>query len=195
MNRNLIYAGMSVVLAGLLGFSWAKGGGALSADDAKPNANEIAVVDMSKVFAGHRGLMAKNEEFKRDAERAQESIRTMAETAKQLQDELKMHKPGSAEHARIQKELQGKAADYKKFQEEMQRKLAEEQAANYLSTYQIVVEEIQRIAEMRGLKLVVNFSSEVIDQTDPKKAVQFMSRQVLYQNGLDITDDVLQAVN
>ncbi|HLJ09650.1 MAG TPA: hypothetical protein VKU82_00600, partial [Planctomycetaceae bacterium] len=104
MNKNMIYAGMSVVLAGLLGFSWAKGGAGLSADDGKPNANEIAVVDMSKVFAGHRGLMAKNEEFKRDAERAQESLRTMAETAKQLQDELKMHKPGSAEHARIQKE-------------------------------------------------------------------------------------------
>src|SRR5262245_30887345 len=42
MDRNTIYAGVSVVLAGLLGFTWAQGRGALSADEPKPVAGEIA---------------------------------------------------------------------------------------------------------------------------------------------------------
>ena len=42
---------------------------------------------------------------------------------------------------------------------------------------------------------MLNYSSEPIDAKDLSKTMQVLSRQVLFQSGLDITDDVLQAVN
>lgn len=195
MDRNMIYAGVSVALAGLLGFTWAQGRGALHADEPKSVAGEIAVVDMSKIFNAHKGLLARMEEVNRDGQRAKEEAKAIYDAARQLQDELKVHKPGSAEHNRIQKEIVEKGQEMKKLQEETQKRLSQEQAHVYLTTYQSVTEEVQRIAEARGFKLVLNFSSEAVDAKDLNKTMQILSRQVLYQSGLDITDDVLQAVN
>ena len=211
MDRNTIYAGVSVVLAGLLGFTWAQGRSALSADEPKSVGGEIAVVDIARVFKGHKRFLARGEEFKREMERAGEDAKTMLDAARQLQEELKRHKPGSAEHGRIQKELQEKAVDLKKFQDDLQKHMIHEQQQISLATYQSIVDEVQRIAESRGFKLVLNFSSEPIDakednaglqdktmqmiQAQAMQTNQVLSRQVLYQNGLDITDDVLQAVN
>jgi Skp family chaperone for outer membrane proteins len=195
MDRNTIYAGVSVVLAGLLGFTWAQGRGALSADEPKPVVGEIAVVDMSKVFNAHKRLAARMDEVKRDNERDQEEAKAMIEAGKQLQQELGNHKQGSAEFNRIQKEIQQKGVELQRFNREMQARFAQAQAQAYLETYQSVAEEVQRIAETRGFKLVLNYSSEPIDAKDLSKTMQVLSRQVLFQSGLDITDDVLQAVN
>jgi Skp family chaperone for outer membrane proteins len=195
MDRHMAYAGVSVVLAGLLGFSWAKGGTALNADEPKAIERDIALVDMNKIFAAHKGLQAKNEEFRREALAAQEKHKALIESGKQLQDELKRHKQGTAEHDRIAKELQQKADTWKKFQEETQKHLQEQNMANLLSTYQLINEEIQRIAEARGYRLVINFSSDPVDSKDMAKAVQTMNRSVLYQKDLDITEEVMQAFN
>ena len=195
MDRHMMYAGVSVVLAGLLGFSWARGGGALNADEPKANDRDIAVVDMNKVFASHKALIAKNEELKRDAEAAQEKGKAFLVAGNRLQEELKNHKQGTAEFNRISKELKDKADGWKKFQEETQKRLTEQNVANLLSTYQLINDEIQRIAEARQFRLVINYSSDPVDQKETAKAMQMMSRQILYQHGLDITDEVIQAVN
>jgi Skp family chaperone for outer membrane proteins len=195
MDRHTMYAGVSVVLAGLLGFSWARGGGALNADEAKANDRDIAVVDMNKIFANHKGLQAKNEELQREGLVAQEKGKILIETAKQLQDDLKRHKQGTAEFDRISKELQAKADAWKKLAEETQKHVQEQNLANLLSVYQLINEEIQRIAEARHFRLVINFTSEPVEQKDPAKAALILNRQILYQNGLDITEEVIQAVN
>ncbi len=195
MDRNMVYAGVSVVLAGLLGFSWAQGRGAIHADEPKLLTGEIAVVDMAKVFDGHKTLTAKREQIRREAKDANDTFNAMGQAGKKLQDELKLHKPGSAEHNRIQKELQEKAAEMQKFQKDTIQRLQQEEAEIYLDTYKLVIEEIQRIAELRGLKLVLRFQADNLDAKDPKKLMESLNRQILYEKGLDITDEVLQAVN
>jgi len=196
MDRNMIYAGASVILAGLLGFSWARGGGTLNAEESRAAApQEIAVVDLAKVFAGYKAFQSDNEELKREVQHVQEESRAMLATGNKLGEELKLHKQGTAEHTRILKEIQAKADAFKKHNEESQKHLTEKQATLNLKNYYAVNEEIQRIAAARGFKLVVNYASDPIDPKDLSKTMQVLNRQVLYQNGLDITEDVLQAVN
>lgn len=195
MDRNMMYAAVSVVLAGLLGFSWAQGRGALNADEPKVSVNDIAVVDLAKVFDNHKRLTDKREEVRRDAQSAQDSLKALVEAGKKLQEELKIHKAGSADHTRIQKELQEKAAAIQKFQKEQVQELQKTEAEIYQDAYKQVVEEIQRIAEARGLRLVLRYQQDNTDSKDPKKLIESLNRQVLYEKGLDITDDVVQAVN
>jgi Skp family chaperone for outer membrane proteins len=197
MDRNTIYAGVSVVLAGLLGFTWAKGGNTLNADEARAAgaAQEIAVVDLSKVFAGHKAFLDESADLQREVERAKEDSKAMLSAGNRLGEELKLHKQGTAEHNRIAKELKEKADAFKKFNEESQKRLTEKQAGMTLKYYYSINEEVQRIAVARGIKLVVNYGSDPIDPKDLSKMMQVVNRQVLYQNGLDITDEVLQAVN
>jgi len=195
MDRNLTYAGVSVVLAGLLGFSWAQGRGSLSADEPRVTANEIAVVDLAKVFDSHRRLTEKREEVRRDAQAVQDRLKALVEAGKKLQEELKNAKPGSSDHTRIQRELQEKAAEIQKYQKEQVQEIQQAEAEIYQDAYKKVVEEIQRIAEVRGLRLVLRYQADNIDSKDPKKLIESLNRQVLYEKGLDITDEVVQAVN
>lgn len=195
MDRNMVYAGVSVVLAGLLGFSWAQDRKVLSADDAKPMTADIAVVDMVKVFEANHAMTAKRDEIKREAQRANDDLKLLVEAGKKLQEELKLHKPGSTEHNRIQKELQDKAAEIQKFQKDKIQALQQEEAEVFQITYKRVMEEVQRIAEARNLRLVLRYQAEATDAKDPKKLLESMNRIILYQNGLDITDEVIQGVN
>ena len=195
MDRNMIYAGSAIVMAGLLGFSWGKDGGGLNADDSKPAMHDVAVVDMNKVFASHKVLIAKNEELKHELEKAQESLKAMTDAGQKLKADLEGAKKGSAEFQRIERELQQKVLEWKKLNDEAQKKIAEANATNLLVTYQNVSEEIQRIADARGFKLVINFAAEPVDTKDPRKWQQVSNRQVIYQNGIDITEDVINAVN
>jgi Skp family chaperone for outer membrane proteins len=195
MDRNMMYAGAAIVMAGLLGFSWGKGGGGVHADDARPAVQEIAVVDLNKVIAAHKRAQALNDDLRREAERNQEELKALIDAGQKLKAELDAAKKGSAEFQRIEQEMRKKAEAFKKLQEESQRKLNEANAANLMAIYKEINDEVARIAESRGFRLVMNFSSESLDQKDPQKRMMILNRQVLYQNGLDITDDVIGAFN
>ena len=195
MDRNLLYAAVSVVLAGLLGFSWAQGRAALSADEPKVTASEIAVVDLAKVFDSHKRLSEKRDEIRRDAKTADDQFKVLTDAVRKLQEELKIHKPGSSDHTRIQRELQEKTAAIQKFQKEQVQELQKMEAEVYMDAYRQIVEDIQRIAEARGLRLVLRYQADKTDSKDPKKLLESLNRQVLYEKGLDITDEVVQAVN
>ncbi len=195
MDRNMMYAGVSMVLAGLLGFSWAKGGTALNAEEPKAVERDIALVDMNKVFASHKGMQAKNEDLKREAEDAQEKGKALFESQQKIQEDLKRAKQGSAEQSKLQKELQEKNIAIQKFQIETRRHLEELNMSNTLSVYKLINDEIQNIAEARGYRLVINYSSDPVDPKETAKGIQTISRYVLYQKDLDITEEVIQALN
>jgi Skp family chaperone for outer membrane proteins len=195
MDRNMVYAGVSVVLAGLLGFTWAQERGAASADEPRPISQDVAVVDMVKVFENHKGFQKRSDDLKQTAEKAKEKLRKIAEDGQRLKDELARQKAGSAEFVRIQKELNEKAAEFQRVQKEQAEQLQKEQTEGINVTYKDIVDEIQRIAEKRGLRLVLRSQGEIPDSTNPQKLAESVNRQVLYQNGLDITDEVIQAFN
>jgi Skp family chaperone for outer membrane proteins len=195
MDRNMAYAGVSVVLAGLLGFTWAQGRGALSADEPKPMTQDIGVVDMIKVYENHKGFQKRSEDFKQASLKAQQKLKLIADAGTRLKQELDLQKPGSAEFARIQKELAEKGTEFQRVQKEQAEQLQKEQTEAISVTYKDIVEEIQRIAEKRGLRLVLRSQGDVTETLNPQKLAESVNRQVLYQNGLDITDEVMQAFN
>lgn len=192
MTRNWKFATALIVLASLLAFSWAHGRGILNADEPKAGMHDIALVDINKIYARHQSFVDQADELKREAQRTQEELKAGLEKVKELTEELKSHKAGTAQHDRIQKELKERGAEWQKASEEARKRLDEKQATMTLSILKSINETIQRTAEARGIKLVLNYSSQPLDL----KNIRTQSgNYVLYQGGLDITDDVLQALN
>jgi Skp family chaperone for outer membrane proteins len=197
MDRNLMYAGTSVVLAALLGFSWGRGGGGVHAQDVKLDPREVALVDLARVLQAHKGLRLKNEEIVQEGQRRTEELKSIYEAAQQVKKELDAAKKGSAEFKRLEDEFKSKYQEMTKKNQEAQAWQMETNATNVIWAYHQVNEEITRIAESRGFKLVMNFTGEPVtaDQKDPQKRQMIINRQILYQSGLDITDEVISAFN
>jgi hypothetical protein len=85
MDRNIVYGGICVVLAGLLGFSWAPGRGAANADGPRLPAGEIAVVDLPKLFAGHKAFTARREQLNRETQDATDALAAIIQAGKKLE--------------------------------------------------------------------------------------------------------------
>lgn len=56
-------------------------------------------------------------------------------------------------------------------------------------------EEIRHYAEENGISLVLNYNASRIGELNTEGVKHAMTATVIYQNGIDITDDILQRLN
>ncbi|HTI51693.1 MAG TPA: OmpH family outer membrane protein [Planctomycetaceae bacterium] len=186
---------MAVILAILLGYSWAQGPGLRGAEEPRGGEFPVALVDLGKVFNKYKVVVERRDELQAKYQQAIESGKSLVTEIQQLQEELKKHKPGTAEHQRIAEQLQAKAKEFEAFRQQEQQKMMQELSGIYLQASERVNQEIQQYAEARGIKLVLRFSSDPIEGKTPQETLANLNRPVLYHNALDITDEILQALN
>lgn len=195
MTQRLSNPIVVAILAGLLGYTWAHGPALRGADTDQPPAFPVAVVDMAKVLNGYKQLNERKEEQQKLFQKAEESARGRVEEGKRLEEELKAAKPGSAEHKRLFEELQGKLKEFEQFRRQQQQALMESQAKMLLWAYERVVEQVQQYSDAHQIKLVIQLNPIPVEGKPPQEIIAGMNRQVIYQNTLDITDEILQALN
>lgn len=189
------------VLASLLGYSWAQAPGLRGADEpAKPDAGAkpdfpVAVVDLSRVFNGYKQLAERKEEQQRQFLKADESMKARVEELKRLQEEAKAFKEGSADQKRAGEELQAKAREFEAYRREQQKALIEAQSKLVLWAYERIAEQVQQYADEHGIRLVLQINAIPTEGKNPQEIMTGVNRQVIYHNTLDITDEILNAVN
>jgi hypothetical protein len=65
----------------------------------------------------------------------------------------------------------------------------------YLETYQGVMADVGKYCKAHGINLVMRFNGDPYDASDPEGLKKELNKAVLYQDGIDITDDILAIVN
>src|SRR3569623_2620643 len=74
-------------------------------------------------------------------------------------------------------------------------KFMQQEALIYLETYESVLAIISDYAEEQKIGLVLRFTDSPIERADLQKVMQQLNRQVLYQKGADITQEILRRAN
>ncbi|MFN0051320.1 MAG: OmpH family outer membrane protein [Planctomycetales bacterium] len=195
MKRQVASPIVIALLATLLGYSWGQKPALRGADDPRAAEFPVAVVDMGKVLQGYKGLTEKKEELQRDYQKIEETVKERFEDIKRLQEEAKSLKPGTPDHKRATEELNGKAQKFEAYRREQQQAFVEAQSKMALWAYERVVEQVQQFADARGIKLVLHANPVPVEGKNPQEILAGLSRQVVYQNTLDITEEILQALN
>lgn len=195
MTQRLSNPIVVAILAGLLGYTWAHGPALRGADQDQPAAFPVAVVDMAKVLNGYKPLNERKEEQQKLFQKAEEAAKGRVDEVKRLEEELKGIKPGSAEHKRLFEEMQAKVRDFEGFRRQQQLTLMEGQAKTLLWAYERVVEQIQQYADAHQIKLVIQINPIPVEGKPPQEIIAGLNRQVIYQNTLDITEEIIQALN
>jgi predicted TIM-barrel enzyme len=65
----------------------------------------------------------------------------------------------------------------------------------YNDTYSEVIEAVRKHAQASGIRLVLRASDGPIDPDNQKSVLSAVNRMIVYQDGLDITDAILQRLN
>jgi Skp family chaperone for outer membrane proteins len=155
----------------------------------------IALIDMAKIFKNSR-TFEKGRQSLLDGElgEAQETAKSMYNALLQMKKELDQTERGAEERAGLEAKMKVKAAEYEKFRVELQRNLAKAEAKIYVEVYESAASEVAAYAREHSIDLVIRFNADPLEKEDPAKVMSGMNRQVIYENGLDITDEIIAAM-
>lgn len=112
-----------------------------------------------------------------------------------LQDKLAKLEKGTVEYAAQEAEIARTDAQIKTGIAEQKLAFFNREAQIYLQSYQHIMAEVGKLSRARGINLVMRFNGDPIDPNDPQGVQKELNKAILYHDGIDITDDVLHAVN
>ena len=164
-------------------------------EESRSESLRIAVVDIGRIFTTSKSF--KNERAAQSTKNseAEETGRQMIKEIQQLTQQWMGLDPGSEERKDLEIRIKRKQAEYTEYQKVTTRKLQREEAAIYVKYYQKVAPEIANYAQAHGIDLVIRHQTEPVNEDDPMKLVQSMNRMVIYENKLDITDDIIAVMS
>lgn len=198
---------MTIVTASLLlgAAGWMHDRVAISGDESAPatirppeRGTRIAIIDIAKVFQESNEYKTGREKLKADIDRADADARLLAAEAQQIQEKLKQLKEGSDEYETATAALVIKSQAFESFRKINTRNFERSEAKLYAAVYQLSKKHIRKYAEAHRIDLVTRFQQEPAGDpidVDPKKVPSLLNQAVLYHDNLDITDQIIQAMN
>lgn len=160
-----------------------------------PNGTNVAVVDISFIFKNHNrfntALIALNE---RGAE-LDAWVRNQQRELAKKREELGTYKAGSPEYQQLEETITKAIADNDLNLRRQRQDFLSDEAKLYYETYAEIEQTIARFALSRNIGLVLRHSNDQPKVEDPKSVMQNISRFVIYNYRLDITEAILKQLN
>jgi len=164
---------------------------ALSAADPLP----IALLNVDRILKDYKPLNDKLDPLKAEAKELDAAIQVRQAELETVGNQLRQVLPGSPDQQRLQIQLVKMQGDFQRFVAEGRSKLQNKEATTYLAFFRKLDAEISKYAKANGLKLVVRQSETSLDDGQPLQDVfKALNRSILYEEGLDITDAILKAL-
>ncbi|HET6883623.1 MAG TPA: OmpH family outer membrane protein [Pirellulales bacterium] len=170
-----------------------------SADDgaAPPAAppTRVAMLDLARIFSNYDKFKRQSDELRREVEQAERQLKTRKAELQAAADSLGTLPKESSQAKKLQEQIAHDTAEITAHVAEQKRHFFEKEAAIYYECYREVMAEVERYAKERGINLVMRFNGDPFDPADPQAIQKELNKAVLYQDGIDITDEILHSVN
>ncbi len=197
MRRPLMLTVAALAFIGaldLLKGTWPSAADEPAAPQAEP-ISPVAVLDLAKIYNNDREFLRLSAELKREVEEAErELVAAKAELTADADALAKLTK-GTREAKELESKITRGSADLQVSVQEQKAGFFEREAQIYYGRYQLIMKEVQKYAEARGIRLVMRFNGDPIDLNDPQGIQKELNKAVLYYKDIDITDPILAIVN
>jgi Skp family chaperone for outer membrane proteins len=161
----------------------------------KPADLPIAVVNLDQVFNGYKKHADRLAPVREGLKEFDESVQVRQVELETAANQLRRATPGTPEHIRLQGQAIKLQNDLRIFVEQERQKLQKREASVLVATHRDVNEQIKKFCKDRGLKLVLRQYNPPEDNQPLQQILNSLNRDVIYQDGLDITEEVIKALN
>jgi Skp family chaperone for outer membrane proteins len=161
----------------------------------KPADLPIAVINLDQAFNGYKKHAERLAPIREGFKELDESVQIRQVELETAANQFRKATPGSPEQVRLQGQVQKLQNDLRIYVEQERQKLQKREVTAMIATQRDVDEQIKKICKARGLKLVLRQNNQPEETQPLQELLKSLNRDVLYQDGLDITDDVLKALN
>jgi len=162
------------------------------AQGVRPSGTSVAVIDLGEVFKEHPRLKAQLESLKTQLTSYEAFVRQEQQKVQALAEQLKTLKPGTVDYGNKEKEYASLQADLSVQVRQKQREFLEKEAQVRYQAYQEVQQQVESFCTTYGIQLVIRFNRVPIDGTKPQEVMMGVTRPIVYQNQLDITNHIIK---
>ncbi len=166
-----------------------------SVNDGKSEKTKIAVVDLNLVLNKSKSLQQSLNKLKHNVSEGEEAGKKKVAEIQQLTQKLMGLDKGSEEYKDLEFRLQRKTKEFEEFRQEGIRRFSKEESEAYLRAYRIAAKEIANYAQAHKIDLVTRFHRNNFEDSNPATVLPTLNgMQVLYENNLDITDEIISVM-
>lgn len=155
----------------------------------------VAVVDIPYVFKNYERFRATSEDMKKEMETIDANVKAERSQIAATEQERNKYNPGTAEYKKLDEEMARQMAEFQLKTSKLQKDFMERQAKLYYQTYLEVVDAVNQYATSHNIGMVMRFNGEPVDPNSREAVMRDINKQIVVQNRLDITPDVLALLN
>jgi Skp family chaperone for outer membrane proteins len=198
MRGQLTTGGTIAVLLVTLAWS-ADPGAAVNESSQPPDAAAasfgIAVIDVGRVFRDHGRFQEQLKSLQGELQAAQQTLAVRQVEIENTQRKLQKLRPGTPQHEQTQLLLARLQTELKLYGQRLQQDFAQREAILYAELYGHISSAVEQYAQQHQIRLVLRSNEITIDPQNRNSVLGAVNRDVVYQQGLDITDAILQELN
>jgi Skp family chaperone for outer membrane proteins len=165
----------------------------LPADD-KAQQLPIATIDALRILKSHKPTAGKLETLRADVKALEEKIQLRQVELEQLQRKLAGRPQPGEDREKLQLQFAKLQTELRQYVERERQNVQRREAKIQVEVYKQIQAEVGRISKERGLKLVMVRPRLSVDSEDPQEVGRALNQAIIYEEGLDITDEVLKAL-
>lgn len=162
-------------------------------DTAEPT--RLALIDMAKVFKQSKVFESKRDALKQQISEAEEVARTKQAALERLTKNLQDFEKGTEDRAEVERMVKKAKDEFEAYRREEQARFLKAESTIYREIYELATSEVAKYCRDHGIDVVIRFNGDPLPVDKPQELLQSMNRQIVYENGLDITDEIILAVN
>jgi Skp family chaperone for outer membrane proteins len=156
----------------------------------------IAILNVERVFKSYKPLLDQLAPVREEAKALQEKVQLRQAEIETVAGQIRRAEPGSPDLQRLQAQILKLTGELEKLVQAGQQALQKQELTIYLAFYRTLDEEVAKYAKVKGLKLVLRQQDTSLDDNQPLQEIQkSLNRSIIFQDGMDITDDILKALD
>jgi Skp family chaperone for outer membrane proteins len=163
-----------------------------AADPALP----IALVNVDRILKEYKPLNDNLDPLKAEAKELEAKVQVRQAELEAAGNQIRQIQPGSPDFQRLQIQFVRMQTDLQRFIAEGRNALQKKESTTYLTFFRQLDVEISKYAKANGFKLVLRqYETSFDDGQSLPDVAKALNRTILYEEGLDITDPILKALN
>ncbi len=155
----------------------------------------VGLVDIQQIFRDHAPFAEQIDAHQTEAEAAQKQIARKEAAFQQVVEQLRSMKQDSKEFGELQRKAQKMAEELQATTPKVREAFAKRELDLNVEFHKAIRAAIEKVARERKIKIVLNRTKRSLDSEDPKEQLTAINQQVLYEEGVDITPDVLKILD
>lgn len=160
--------------------------------------HKTGLIDMGVVFNEYKKFAILREDLKAEFAQSEAEAKARAEKLQALVAEAKSgtFKEGSPEFLNREKEFIRLNSEFETFKKITTQDMQRKEAKIYQQIYLEVQDAVVKFSDAYKYTLIIRFSRDEMNSTDPQKIIQGLQRQVVhFRPDDDITDSVIEFLN